>query len=257
LHAALEIAVNAKSLFAAVLVVIVCASAVAAAPAFLERAVADAHRPDADRSRDAARKPAEVLAFAGVKPGDKVLELLPGRGYFTRVFSLAVGPGGHVYALAPVTNPESGKAAADPNPLAGDPAYGNVSGQVLAFGQPVTPPEPVDVIFTAQNYHDLHLAHFKLDVVAFDKQLFAALKPGGVLIIEDHAAEPGSGLRDPDLLHRIDEAAVKQEAARAGFVLMGESDILRNPADNHTLKVFDPAIRGHTDQFVLKFRKAA
>ena len=115
-------------------------------------------------------------------------------------------------------------------------------------------PEPVDIIFTAQNYHDFHLARFKLDVVAFDKQLFADLKPGGLLVIEDHAAEPGSGLRD-NQLHRIDEAVVKQEVEAAGFKLVAESDVLHNPADPHTALVFDPAIRGHTDQFVLKFRK--
>lgn len=228
-------------------------SAVAAA-ADLAAAVADPHRPDADRARDAARKPAEVLAFAGVKRGDKVLELLPGHGYFTRVISVAVGPAGHVYAVAPATNPENGKPA-NPNPVAGDPAYGNVTGVAMAFGKLVSAPEPVDLIFTAQNYHDLHLSRFELDIAALDKDLYAALKPGGLLIVEDHAAEPGSGLRDPDRLHRIDEAVVKKEVLSAGFVLEGESDVLRNPADTHTLMVFDPSIRGHTDQFVLKFRK--
>lgn len=247
---------NAKTSFAAVLGLALLATAVAAtaAPADLAAVVADPHRPDADRARDAARKPAEVLAFAGLKPGDKVLELLPGHGYFTRVISGAIGPAGHVYTAAPAMNPESGKPA-DPNPVAGDPAYGNVSGVVMAFDKPVAAPEPVDLIFTAQNYHDLHLSRFKLDVVGLDKALFAALKPGGVLIIEDHAAEPGSGLRDPDRLHRIDEAVVKQEVLSAGFVLDGESAVLRNPADPHTLIVFDPSIRGHTDQFLLKFRK--
>jgi predicted methyltransferase len=249
-----EIAMNAKVPVAAAIGLALFVGVAAAAPADLAAAVADPHRPDGDRARDAARRPAEVLAFAGLKPGDKVLELLPGHGYFTRVISVAVGPAGHVYTTAPSANPETGKPV-DPNPVAGDPAYGNVTGVAMALGKPLTSPEPVDLIFTAQNYHDLHLSRFKLDVVAMDKDFFAALKPGGVLIIEDHAAEPGSGLRDPDRLHRIDEAVVKQEVLSAGFVLDGESDVLRNPADTHTLIVFDPAIRGHTDQFVLRFRK--
>jgi len=233
------------------------ASAVAAPmiPDYVSAAVADTHRPDTDTKRDANRKPAEVLAFSGVKPGDKVFELLPGGGYFTRLYAKAVGPGGHVYAVAPAVNPETGAPVA-PNPLASDPAYGNITAVPLSLAG-MKAPEPVDIVFTAQNYHDLHLARFKLDVVAFDKQLFAALKPGGLLVIEDHAAEPGSGLRDPDKLHRIDEAVVKQEVEAAGFVLVAETDILRNPADPHTALVFDPAIRGHTDQFVLKFRKPA
>ena len=239
----------------AALALAVSATAAPMIPDYVSASVADTHRPDADTKRDASRKPAEVLAFCGVKPGDKVFELLPGGGYFTRLYAKAVGPRGHVYAVAPAVNPETGAPVA-PNPLVSDPAYGNITAVPLSLAG-MTPPEPVDIVFTAQNYHDLHLARFKLDVVAFDKQLYASLKPGGLLIIEDHAAEPGSGLRDPDKLHRIDEAVVKQEVEAAGFVLVGETDVLRNPADPHTALVFDPSIRGHTDQFVLKFRKPA
>jgi len=241
---------------AAALALVASASAAPMIPDYVAAAVADTHRPDADAKRDVNRKPAEVLAFSGVKPGDKVFELLPGGGYFTRLFSKAVGPGGHVYAVAPAVNPETG-APVPPSPILSDPAYANVSAFALSISGPLKSPEPVDIIFTAQNYHDFHLARFKLDVVAFDRQLFADLKPGGLLVIEDHAAEPGSGLRDPDKLHRIDEAAVKQEVEAAGFVLVDESDVLKNPADPHTALVFDPSIRGHTDQFVLKFRKPA
>jgi predicted methyltransferase len=238
---------------AAALMFAAAAAAAPTIPAYDAAAVADAGRPAADTQRDANRKPAEIRAFSEVKPGDKVFELLPGGGYFTRLFSKAVGSGGHVYAVAPTVNPETGKPV-PPMALASDPAYGNIS-QVPMSLAGVKAPEPVDIIFTAQNYHDLHLARFKLDVVGFDKQLFAALKPGGLLVIEDHAAEAGSGLRDPDKLHRIDEAVVKQEVEAAGFQLVAESDVLHNPADPRTALVFDPAIRGHTDQFVLKFRK--
>jgi predicted methyltransferase len=237
-------------LFAATAGALALAGAVIAAPGYVASAVANPARPAADTARDAARKPAEVLAFSGVKPGDKVLELIPGGGYFTRLFSDAVGPRGLVYAAAPAVNPETGVAVAK----AVDPAWPNVMPVALKLSGPAVP-EPVDIIFTAQNYHDFHLDRLHLDVPALDKQLFSLVKPGGLLVIEDHAAEAGSGLRDPNVLHRIDEATVKQEVEAAGFVLVGESDVLHNPADDHKLKVFDPAIRGHTDQFLLKFRK--
>jgi predicted methyltransferase len=238
---------------ASALVAAVAAIAAPEVPAYVTSAVADTHRPDADTKRDADRKPADVLAFTEVKPGDKVYELLPGGGYFTRMFSKAVGPNGHVYAVTPTVNPETGQPA-PPFPVAQDSAYSNVTVVPLTPGG-VKMPEPVDIIFTAQNYHDLHLARFHLDVVGFDKQLYANLKPGGLLIIEDHAAEAGSGLRDPDKLHRIDEETVKKEVEAAGFKLVAESDVLHNPSDPHTALVFDPSIRGHTDQFLLKFRK--
>jgi predicted methyltransferase len=215
-------------------------------------AVGDSARPAADTARDAARKPAEMMAFAGVKPGDKVVDLIPGGGYFTRIFSAAVGPGGHVYAATPPAKSADAEPAAAK--IAADPHYANVS-VIDATPPAVMGAGPVDIIWTAQNYHDLHLARLKLDVPAYDKALFAALKPGGVLVIVDHAAEAGSGLRDPDKLHRIDEAVVKQEVESAGFVLDAESDTLRNPADPHTALVFDPSIRGKTDQFVLRFKK--
>lgn len=256
--------VKVAPLLAAVLLgpwLAVSSLAAAEIPAAIAAAVSDPHRPAADTARDAARKPGEVLAFAGLKPGDKVFELLPGGGFYTRILSVSVGPGGHVYTYGPTKNFRTGQPQ-DPNPLAGDGAYANVSGVGLDATAPAAAPEPVDLVFTAENYHDLHLSRFNLDIAAFDKQLFAMLKPGGVLIIEDHAAVDGTGLTKdadgkivPDKLHRIDEAVVKREAAAAGFVLVGESDILRNPADPRTALVFDPSIRGHTDQFLLKFRK--
>ena len=242
------------------LVFLLAASTIAlSAPALAEMtpssyaaAIADTARPAEDTARDAARKPAEMLAFAGLKPGDKVIELLPGAGYFTRIFSVAVGPTGQVVAAVPpassgFTEPAAAKIAADPH-------YANVH-VIETSAAALTAAGPADIIWTSQNYHDLHLAKLKLDVVAYDRLLFSALKPGGELVIVDHAAEPGSGLRDPDKLHRIDEAVVKQEVTAAGFVLDGESDVLRNLADPHTALVFDPSIRGHTDQFVLRFKK--
>jgi predicted methyltransferase len=114
----------------------------------------------------------------------------------------------------------------------------------------------VDVAFTVQNYHDYPDKFMgPTDPAILDKDVFAALKPGGTYIVIDHVAEAGSGLRDTDTLHRIDPALVKRQVEAAGFEYVDESDVLRNPADDHTLKVFDPTVRGHTDQFAYKFRK--
>ena len=219
-------------------------------PAYIAAAVADAGRPTADKDRDTDRKPAETLAFAGVKPGEQVVDFLPGGGYFTRIFSKAIGPEGKVLALSPVGTPEKYTVAA--KAIAADPKYTNV----MAIEQKVgdIPAGSIDLFFTAQNYHDLHNIQ-GVDVAALDKSIFAALKPGGIFFVVDHAATAGSGFQDTSTLHRIDEAAVKSEVESAGFKLAGESDILKNAADPHTAKVFDPSIKGKTDQFVLKFEK--
>jgi len=117
-------------------------------------------------------------------------------------------------------------------------------------------PEPVDLVWTSQNYHDLHDSFAKpADLAQVNAAIFRALKPGGIYVVLDHAALPGSGLSATETLHRIDPATVRAEVEAAGFVYVGESDVLRNPNDPHTAKVFDPSIRGHTDQFVFKFRK--
>jgi predicted methyltransferase len=240
-------------------VVAACAAALAATavaatvPPNIAAAVANPNRPAADRDRDAARKPAEVLSFAGVKPGEQVLELIPGGGYYTRILSGAVGPKGHVTEGLPNLT-GAADVAQKSNGVAADPNFSNVTEAKFTTAD-LAKLGPVDMVWTSQNYHDLHLARFNLDVVGFDKAVFAALKPGGIFFIEDHAAKDGSGLDAPDKLHRIDEAVVKQEVESAGFKLVGESDLLRNPADDRTLLVFNPAIRGHTDQFLLKFQK--
>ena len=226
-------------------------------PAYISAAVADPGRPAEDTQRDANRKPAETLQFAGIKPGDKVVELIPGHGYFTRILSKVVGPKGHVYALSP---PRRANAAPDsPDPvaattaIAADPAYSNVSVQAGPVAT-LSVSEPADVVFTAQNYHDLHNLP-NIDIAAFNKHIFDTLKPGGLYIVVDHAAAPGSGARDTSTLHRIDPETVKAEVLAAGFVLAGQSKVLENPQDAHAVAVFDPSIRGKTDQFILKFRK--
>ncbi|GAC1454053.1 MAG: class I SAM-dependent methyltransferase [Steroidobacteraceae bacterium] len=221
------------------------------------RAVADRARPEADRARDAERKPAESLAFAGVHPGEHLVELLPGGGYFTRLFSLVVGPRGLVLGLggrrrARGAPPPPARAAPIPA-RAPDPHYGNVLVRTMSIKELVLP-EAVDLVWTSQNYHDLHNIPNAI-VADFDKLVFNALKPGGVFIVLDHAAAAASGFRDTSSLHRIDPEAVKNEVESAGFRFEGASAVLHNAADDHTLNVFDPAIRGKTDQFILKFRK--
>jgi predicted methyltransferase len=247
--------VLAVSMMASLSLAATCVQA-ASAPANITAAVADSNRPDTDKQRDANRKPADTLAFLGVKPGEKIGELIPGGGYFTRLFSKAVGPKGHVYALVP-ERPANAPAdmpdlAARVKAIAADPNYSNVS-VVVAPLSTLASAEPVDLVFTAQNYHDLH--NFPVDVVAFNKSILNSLKPGGLYVVLDHSAEAGSGLRDTNTLHRIDADVVKQEVTAAGFQFVGKSEILANPADTRTGKVFDPAIRGKTDQFILKFRK--
>jgi predicted methyltransferase len=238
---------------AAGLMIALSATAASAQPAYITAAVADPARPAADTARDPARKPIDMMVFAQVKPGDHVLELIPGGGYFERIFSGVVGPNGHVYEAIPAIG--GSDASPKSNGIAADPHYGNVTELNLTAPGDVAKNAPYDVIWTSQNYHDLHLTRLHIDIAALDAGLFKVLKPGGVFIIVDHAAELGSGTRDTDKMHRIDEDLVKAEMKAAGFVLEDESNVLRNPADTHTLLVFDPAIRGHTDQFVLRFRK--
>ncbi len=238
---------------AAGLMIALGAAAATAAPAYVTAAVADPGRPVADKARDPFRKPVDMMVFAQVRPGEKVLELIPGGGYFERIFSVAIGPNGHLFEAIPTMG--SADASPKSNGVAADPHYGNITEINMSAPDAIASHAPYDLIWTSQNYHDLHLTKLHLDIAALDKRLFNALKPGGVFIIVDHAAQLGSGTRDTDKMHRIDENLVKTEMKDAGFVLESESNVLRNPADTHTLLVFDPAIRGHTDQFALRFRK--
>lgn len=220
----------------------------------IARAIADPLRPADDVKRDGARKPAAILEFAQIKPGDKAIDFIMGGGYFTRVIASTVGPKGRVYAYQPAEFIKFRAQYADEqNKVAG--AYANVTPLNNSLGA-LNFPESVNFIFTAQNYHDLHLAAFPPGAVdAVNAVLFKTLKPGGVLLIIDHAAAAGSGARAADTLHRIDPATVRAELEKAGFKLEAESPLLRNPDDPHTQLVFDAAIRGETDQFVYRFRK--
>jgi predicted methyltransferase len=216
-------------------------------------ALADQVRTEADRSRDAARHTAETLAFAGVAPGQSVGDMVIGGGYFTRVFSAAVGPAGHVTGWQPAEFVAF--AAVYGQALVDIAALPNVTAIDSPLAAPAWPGD-LDLIFTAQNYHDLHLTQVPADSAArANAAAFAALKPGGLYVIVDHFAAAGSGLTAPNRLHRIDPAVVRAEVEAAGFVLDGEDTALVNPDDPLTANVFDPSIRGHTSQFMLRFRK--
>jgi len=215
------------------------AAAPATPSAAIAAAVANPARPPADVERDADRKPAETLAFFDVKPGQTVLELVAGGGYFTELLSRTVGDTGRVIATREA--PERIANGRLPNVTAtADQDWG-------------LPPNSADIAFTALNYHDL--INLKVDRTKLLAGIFSALKPGGLFAVIDHAAEAGSGTRDVGTLHRVDQAAVVSEIEAAGFEFVASGDLLRNPNDTHTLAVFDPAIRGKTDCFVLKFRK--
>jgi predicted methyltransferase len=229
------------------------AGAVSAASApEIAAALNDPARPAADKARDEGRKAAEVVAFTGIKPGDKVADLFPGGGYFTRIFAKVVGPTGVVYAA--VGN------AKESTPPAANPAFPNIRVNTQSWGE-FGPPDKLDVVFNSQFYHDLFNPQFDPPtggpeaLAKVNKAIFNALKPGGVYVVIDHAGAPGTGYTQMNTLHRIEETVVKEELAQAGFVLEAESDVLRNPADPHTAMVFDASIRGKTDQFMLRFRK--
>jgi predicted methyltransferase len=193
----------------------------------------------------------EVIAFIGLKKGDKVADIVGGR--LTASLAQAVGPSGKVYA---VETAEVVKA--HPEILGMMNAVATKSPNVVVSEDPVASPLPsgLDAVFIRQNYHDLYDKFMgPADVPAFNKAVFAALKPGGVFVVLDHVAVAGSGIGATDTLHRIDPARVKADVLAAGFKLDAESSILANKSDNHTKNVFDPAVRGHTDQFLYRFKK--
>lgn len=226
-----------------------------AAPAYVAAAVASPDRPKADTDRDALRHPAELVAFAGIKPGQSVGDLMPGGGYFTRIFSRVVGPKGHVFAFVPAEFLGFRATAADKvKAIAALPAYANVTVVTVPFAATAAP-EPLDLIWTSDNYHDVYGGEGSPEAAAMlDLAVFKALKPGGVFIVIDHSA-PGADGTVPKTLHRINPETVKQQVEATGFKLEAESKVLEDPADPHTIPVFDGSIRGKTDQFVFKFRK--
>ncbi|SHN84637.1 class I SAM-dependent methyltransferase [Bradyrhizobium erythrophlei] len=218
-------------------------------PGYVAAALADTARPPADVKIDLSRKPAETIAFAGVKPGMIVGEFFPGGGYFTRMLSAVIGASGHVYAIENVAWTGALEGALAEGRLT------NVSLEALPFGT-VLFPEPLDIVWITQNYHDLKIAQYgQVDTAAFNRAVFASLKPGGTYFILDHEAPAETDLAGIARLHRIEKTQVIREVTAAGFELAAEGTFLRRPSDDHTLPVFDKKIRSQTDQYALRFVK--
>jgi len=220
------------------------------------RAESTVARPEADVARDADRKPDQMLEFARIRPGQTVIDYIPGKGYFTRIFSTAVGTEGAVYAVMPQFLVDKFKDRPKQPSVAVEPGRENVH-DAVSDGASLNVPVRADLVWTAQNYHDVHIAGGATGVALLNKAVFDALKPGGLYVVLDHAGAAGQDEATMAKLHRIDRALVVREVTAAGFVLDGESMVLRNPADPLNIAVFDPAIRGKTDQFILRFKKPA
>ena len=219
--------------------------------------LSDAARSEADKKDDAARKPAEVLAFAQLRPGDAVLELEVGRGWYTDILSSAVGPTGKVITQNPAEFAYSGPA------MAARRATGrlqNVSDTTSRFDALQVPDASVDKVLWILGPHEVYYTPKDSkglgDPAKTYAEIMRVLKPGGTFIAMDHAANPGA---DPvstgQTIHRIDPAVVQTFAERAGFKLDGKSNVLANPADDRSKMVFDASIRRHTDQFLYRFKK--
>jgi predicted methyltransferase len=221
-------------------------------------AVADPSRPDSDTTRDADRKPAQTLVFTGVKSGDKVADYGADAGYFTRLFASIVGSKGHVYAVEPTAFfkfEHFVKAVAELQGYA--VTHPNITVTTAAALEGLEFPEKLDLFWISRNYHDLHDEFMgPVDIAAFNKAVYLALKPGGMYVILDHSAAPGASSDVTETLHRIESSTVRREVEAAGFKFDSQSSILANPADPRSARVFDTTIRGHTDQFILKFRKS-
>lgn len=233
------------------------ADTVPLARTIVDSAISDPRRPDDQVKLDATRKPAISVVFSEAKAGDRIADVMSGNGYFTRILSDVAGPRGHVYAYVPTEQIAhcSPREIAGTQAIARDTSYKNVTlitGSLANFHLP----GKLDLVWMSQSYHDLHDSFLgPANVALLNKTIFDALKPGGVFLVIDHVAEAGSGLRDTETLHRIDPTRMTKEIEAAGFSLESHSDALRNTDDNHKQAIFDPTIRGRTDQVLLRFRK--
>ena len=232
---------SAKTSLAAILI----SSLLGCASVDYQAAVDSPVRTEQDRHADAARRPAGFLEFTQVKPGMQVLDVLAAAGYSSQLLALAVGPGGTVYAQNTQPRPALAERLSK-HPQA------NLVPVVRPFEDPLPPGAPMlDLITIIQNYHDI--CYLPVDRAKMNRRLFAALKPGGHLVVIDHAARSGSGIGDAKSLHRIDEALVRADFLQAGFRLEAEGDFLRNPADPRDQVSYGSKIP--TDKFALRFVK--
>ena len=221
-------------------------------PAHLVAAVNHRARPGDDRARDLARRPAEIMTFFGVAPGDQIADLAAGGGYYSQLFAHAVGPTGRVFLHnAPLFYEKFGDMGV-PKRLEKTELH-RVERLDKGFGELGLPRGELDAVFLFLFYHDLYW--IETDRKALLRDIRKALRPGGIFGIIDHHAEDGSGERDVKTLHRGDAKQIKREIVAAGFVFDGETDLLRNPEDDRTGNVFDEELRGKTDRFVYRFVK--
>lgn len=233
-------------------------SAMAAAPADTAAAVSAPGRPKAATDLDAGRRPAEVLSFGGLRRGDRALDLFTGSGYYAELMGRAVGPTGSALAWEPANFLNDRSRQALNEIKARTP---NVSWFAAPADAVALPTAAFDFAMINLNYHDTYwqserFRFPRMDPAAFLRLVFQSLKPGGTIVVVDHVANPGRETRaEVEATHRIDPATIRADFERAGFVFDGESNILRNPADDHSKSVFDPSIRGNTDRFVYRFRR--
>lgn len=208
-----------------------------------------------DTAIDADLHGPEVAAFVGAKPGETVVDLIPGRGYWTRTFARIVGGTGHVYGIWPKSYADRNAAQVQSYAqMIATPAFANTS----ALVQPAAPATPtkVDVLFTANDYHSYAGGEFApVTAAQLNKAAFDALKPGGTYVVIDHVAIPGMDAKAAAALERVDPALVRKQVTDAGFTFVGESRLLASADDDHSLSAYAPTVRGHSDQFILKFAK--
>lgn len=225
----------------------------------IEQAVANSNRPAADRQRDADRMPAEVLEFFEIEPSMRVIDIFAGGGYYAEILSYVVGPQGEV-ALYNNGGWDGFVGAGVEERLAGN-RLPNVSNIVMEANELALESNYYDAAVFVLGFHDLYYVEEPswpaIDADNFIERLYGIIKPGGILGIVDHAAEPGVSVTVANTLHRIDPGIIRSDLISAGFDFIGETDILRNPSDDRSKPMSDPSIRGQTDRVVMKFQKPA
>ena len=223
-----------------------------------EQAAANEGRTEADRARDAGRKPAEVLEFFGIQPGMTVLDMYSGGGYYTEMLSHIVGPEGSVIAHS--NQAYAGFVGEEATNRYANNRLGNVEILMAENNELALPNASFDAIMMVLAYHDIYYVDPdngwpEIDGPRFVETLYNGLRPGGILAVVDHSAAPGSPSETGNTLHRIDPDIVTAELEAAGFVLEAKSDVLRNMDDDHSVNMGAPEVRGKTDRFVFRFRK--
>jgi predicted methyltransferase len=220
----------------------------------LQHELESSTRPDADRRRDASRKPSEVLAFLGIEKGMHAIDIIAAGGYYTEVLAVAVGPEGHVVAFNPpvVMTMNNGIYGRQLNDRLGAGRLSNVARLDKDLADIRATDGPFDFAIMALNFHDIYNNSGPRGAENILRIAYTLLRPGGVLGIIDHSGDPGV---DNAPLHRIDKAVIYESAVVAGLVVEDESNLLRQADDDHLLSVFDPQVQGNTDRFLLRLRK--